>query len=152
MKEIERKFLIDRQKMPVPVSGTDIRQGYIALDENGTEVRVREKGGLFYLTVKSSGGLERTEAEMPVQEEDFEMMWGFTEGRRIEKMRYRIPLSGGLFCELDIFDGDLKGLVLAEVEFKDLSSADSFEVPVWFGEEVTDDPKYKNKNLAVRGL
>ena len=152
MNEIERKFIADKTKMPVPSSSVDIRQGYVALDENGSEVRLREKGGMYYLTVKSGGGLERMESEIQISEEEFEKLWIFTEGRRVEKIRYKIPLEGGLVCELDIFSGALKGLVTAEVEFKDLSTAESFVPPVWFGEEVTRDSRYKNKNLAVKGL
>ncbi|MGD9807560.1 MAG: CYTH domain-containing protein [Deferribacterales bacterium] len=152
MNEIERKFLADKTKMPMPTSSVEIRQGYIALDENGSEVRIREKGEMFYITVKSGGDIERMESEIQITEDEFEKFWPFTAGRRVEKVRYKIPLSGGLVCELDVFSGDLKGLVLAEVEFPSLSSADSFDVPAWFGTEVTKDSRYKNKNLAVKGL
>lgn len=152
MNEIERKFIADKTKMPMPSSSVEIRQGYVALDENGSEVRIREKGEMYYLTVKSGGDLERMEEELQITEEEFERLWRFTAGRRVEKIRYKIPLERGLVCELDIFSGDLKGLVLAEVEFDSLSSADSFEVPSWFGEEVTKDSRYKNKNLAVKGI
>lgn len=152
MTEIERKFLADKTKMPMPTSSVEIRQGYVALDGNGSEVRLREKGGVYFLTVKSGGDMERMESEIQIDEQEFDKLWAFTEGRRIEKIRYKIPLEGGLLCELDIFDGDLKGLVTAEVEFENLSTAESFEPPVWFGEEVTSDKRYKNKNLAVNGL
>lgn len=152
MSEIERKFLVERHKMPMPSAGVEIRQGYVALDPQGTEVRVREKGGVYFLTVKSDGAMERQEGEIRIDEKQFETLWDFAKERSIEKMRYHIPLGRELTCELDIFEGDLKGLIVAEVEFSSLAAAADFEPPAWFGLEVTDDARYKNKNLAVRGL
>jgi len=150
--EIEKKFLIDKSKMPIPKSGTEIRQGYLAIEPDGNEIRVREKGEKFFLTVKSCGDMQRCEGEIEISEEQFEMLWGLTEGRRIEKMRYEFPLEGGLVCELDVFSGLLRGFVMAEVEFNDIKSAESFIPPDWFKEEVTNDSRYKNKNLAVKGI
>lgn len=152
MNEIERKFLVIRERMPLPVTGMEIMQGYVAIEPEGAEVRLREKGDKILLTVKSSGSMTRAEAETEITREQFDTLWPFTLGRRIEKMRYDIPLGGGLTCELDIFSGGLRGLVMAEVEFTDEDSAKAFQPPEWFGEEVTDDKRYKNKNLAVRGL
>jgi CYTH domain-containing protein len=52
--------------------------------------------------------------------------------------------------ELDVYGGELHGLIVAEVEFDDQMSAASFAAPYWFGREVTDDPEYKNQRLALR--
>lgn len=150
--EIERKFLVKKEQMPIPMNGRDIRQGYVALHEDGTEVRIRDIDGEYILTVKSGGGMQRMEEEISVSADDFENLWQFTAGRRIEKVRYELPLDSGLICELDVFSGGLRGLVLAEVEFPSESAALGFSAPGWFGEEVTEDSRYKNKNLAVRGL
>lgn len=152
MFETERKFLVDRAKMPLPSTGEEILQGYIAIDADGTEVRVREKGGRFFMAVKSGEGLVRTEYENEITQEQFDGLWPFTAGRRVEKMRYCVPVAGGYVCELDIFAGSLRGLVMAEVEFRDEKAAAGFTPPEWFADEVTDDSRYKNKNLAVRGL
>ena len=54
---------------------------------------------------------------------------------------------GGLTWEVDEFLGDNAGLVVAEVE---LSHEDQpFARPPWLAEEVTDDPRYYNANLAA---
>jgi adenylate cyclase len=53
--------------------------------------------------------------------------------------------------ELDVYGGDLEGLVVAEVEFASEEDADAFDPPAWLGREVTDDPRYKNQRLARDG-
>jgi CYTH domain-containing protein len=62
----------------------------------------------------------------------------------IEKTRYKVEFSGHLF-EVDIFEGRLKGLVIAELELK--SEDETFEAPDWLGEEVTGNPRYYNSHL-----
>jgi adenylate cyclase len=66
--------------------------------------------------------------------------------------RYLLPAGGGLTIELDVYRGDLAGLVTAEIEFESLQASRAFEAPAWLAEEVTDDPRYKNQSLAVHGL
>ena len=53
--------------------------------------------------------------------------------------------------EIDIFLGALYGLKICEVEFSTEEEAKSFVPPVWFGAEVTNDSRFKNKNLALKG-
>jgi len=65
--------------------------------------------------------------------------------------RYFIPL-GDLTVELDVYEGDLDGLVTAEVEFPDEASALAFDAPDWLGRDVTEDPRYGNRVLAVDGI
>lgn len=77
-------------------------------------------------------------------------LWPGTEGRRIEKIRYQID-EGDQKIELNVFRGNLEGLVLAEVEFPSREKSEEFEPPDWFGEEVTEDIRYKNQNLAQKG-
>jgi len=144
--EIERKFLVER--VPDDLGGTARRidQGYVALDE-GAEVRVRRIGDELWLTVKGTGGLARVEEELRLSREQFESLWPLTEGRRIEKTRHTLP--GGV--EVDVYDGSLTGLVVAEIEFASEEESAAFVPPDWFGAEVTDDPRYKNRALAVGG-
>ena len=59
---------------------------------------------------------------------------------------------GELEIELDMFRGPLEGLRIAEVEFADEDSADAFEPPPWFGEEVTGDRRFLNETLATEGV
>lgn len=152
--EIERKWLIDSKKLPDIqfASSSTIQQGYLAVTENGTEVRLRQDGNYFTQTVKSGGTLRRTEYEVAITREIFLQLWPATLGARIEKNRHCITLPPhGIVLELDIYSGSLEGLLIAEIEFPDSKSSQMFTAPDWFGDDVTADTRYKNKNLAVYG-
>src|SRR5262249_42729712 len=144
--EIERKFVVDEPPADLDRwPSTAIEQGYVAIADDGTEVRVRRRAGQSVLTVKSGGARTRVEEEIEIEAERFERLWPLTEGRRIEKTRYEIAGDGGATIELDVYDGALAGLVVAEVEFDSENDADAFAAPDWFGHEVTDDARYKNQ-------
>jgi adenylate cyclase len=93
----------------------------------------------------------RVEEEIEIEADRFERLWPLTEGRRIEKTRYEIPLDDGLVIELDVYTGGLDGLVTAEVEFGSEEAAEAFEAPDWLGPDVTEDLRYKNQRLARDG-
>jgi CYTH domain-containing protein len=151
--EIERKFLVDA--VPDDLDGrraSSIEQGYVAIDPDGTEVRIRRRDGTSTLTVKSGGGLARVEEELAIDDAAFERLWPLTAGRRIEKVRHVIPTDiPGVEIELDEYRGDLDGLLVAEVEFPGEDEAHAFTPPPWFGADVTDDRRFKNQRLAVDG-
>lgn len=148
--ERERTFLV--ADMPdLPDDGTRIRQGYLALDGD-VQVRVRDRAGRGrWLTVKGGTGGTRTEVELEIDGDRFEQLWPLTVGRRIDKTRYVLPIDGA-DAELDVFAGDLTGLVLVEVELDSDESMATFEPPGWFGVEVTDDDRYSNASLAAQGM
>ena len=151
--EIERKFLV--AKLPDNLDSrphNEIRQGYLAIGADGTEVRLRRKGDRFYQTIKSAGGLSRAEFEIELTPDQFQILWPATEGRRVEKVRYDIIQDGGAKIELDVYQGDLAGLSTAEIEFASETESRSFAAPLWLGREVTEDSRFKNKNLALHGL
>jgi adenylate cyclase len=145
--EIERKFLIDRSAWRAdPALGTRYRQGYLATDA-GRTVRVRIAGDRGFLTVKGpTRGIERLEFEYPIPLGDAEAMLAqLCDGPLIEKTRYRVPFAGRMW-EVDVFDGENAGLILAEVE---LPSSDAEVVlPAWAAREVSGDPRYYNANLV----
>lgn len=150
-REIERKFLVT--SLPVDLgshSHVEICQGYVAIDGDGTEVRLRLKGNKCFQTVKSGGGLSREEYEVELTRGQFDVLWPATEGRRVEKTRYEIP-DDRLTIELDVYKGQLAGLMTAEVEFSSESESCDYSPPSWIGSDVTDDDRYKNKNLALHG-
>ena len=153
--EIERKFLL--QSVPqahrgvILREGVSIEQGYFVTQEG--ELRLRHKGSRFFLTIKSEGGLVREEWEQEIPQWAFEMLWPNTEGRRIQKNRYTVPY-GAYNLEIDEFSGVLQGLVILECEFPRELLAASLNLPVWVqgAVEVTGNPVYSNRNLALQGL
>jgi len=150
--EIERKFLV--KSLPENLEQyphKDIVQGYLAITEDGTEVRLRKKGKKYFQTVKSGAGKTRFESEVEITEDQFNTLWEATKGKRVEKTRYEIPHESGTI-ELDIYHGDLDGLLSVEMEFSSEKDSNEFVTPIWLSEEVTDDKKYKNQNLALHGV
>jgi adenylate cyclase len=148
--EIERKFLVDR--LPAGLeNGERIEQGYLAIAPDGVEVRIRRRGDSATLTVKSGPGEVRTEEEIAIDPRRFAALWPLTEGRRITKTRHLADLGSGLTVEVDVYDGALDGLRVAEVEFPSAEASAGFDPPAWLGRELTGDRRYANQALAVEG-
>ena len=144
--------------LPAPPEGLEehpskrLEQGYLAIDPAGAEVRVRRKDDETLMTVKTGVGLVRGEEEFAIDPERFERLWPMTAGRQVVKTRYFVPLDDGLTAEVDVYEGDLDGLVTGEIEFPDEATALAFEAPAWLGRDVTDDARYANRTLAVDGI
>ena len=150
--EIERKYVVTDPPSDLDRARSDlIEQGYIAITDDDLEVRVRRRGEQAVLTIKKGEGRTRLEEEIEIDAERFERLWPLTEERRLEKTRYVVPHAGGLELEVDVYAGELEGLVTAEVELSSEDAAERFEPPSWFGPEVTEDPHYKNQWLASHG-
>ena len=150
--EIERKYLVAKVPASIEASiGKSIRQGYVIAVEGGIELRVRQKGERFFQTIKMGEGLSRTEIEIELSQDQFEQLWPHTTRRRISKTRFALSL-GEYTAELDRFEGHLSGLLLVEVEFPSIDASRRFTPPPWFGSEVTEDSRYKNRNLAIYGI
>lgn len=144
--EIERKYLIEQ--LPENLSSYACRiieQGYLCVEP---VVRIRRDNDKYELTYKSKGLMAREEYNMPLTKEAYEHLLSKVDGRVIRKKRYMIPLDEILTIELDVFEGDLAPLVLAEVEFPTKKMAMDFVPPEWFGEDVTFSTKYHNSNLS----
>ncbi|MDD2886371.1 MAG: CYTH domain-containing protein [Aliarcobacter sp.] len=143
--EIERKYLVDLEKLGTLENGTRIKQGYLSTNKDAV-VRVRVKNDKAYLTIKGSNiGVTRLEFEyeIPLIEAN-EMLDKLCQKPVIDKTRYLIDFENHTW-ELDIFYGENEGLVVVEVE---LSSEDeTIVLPSWVKEEVTSDARYYNSNL-----
>jgi adenylate cyclase len=147
--ERERKFLVASTPDDIGPP-TRLHQGYLALDGD-VSARVRRSGDDAVLTVKGGSGRDRTEVELDLDGDQADALWPLTEGRRLEKDRHRVDLGGGLTAELDVYAEDLDGLRVVEVEFGEDQDPDAFEPPAWFGDELTDDPRWSNAALATDG-
>jgi adenylate cyclase len=146
--EIECKFLL--AKAPDNLDQWPhlaIAQGYLAYDSHA-EVRLREIGKDRLITVKISRTDFRVETEVALTEEQFSQLWPATEGRRLRKVRYRIPYEG-YTVEVDVYQGKNTGLMVAEVEFPDRSSRQSFRKPNWLGAEISGRKEFSNRALAT---
>lgn len=165
--EIERKYLVG--SLPENLDAfphVEIEQGYLCTSPT---LRIRRMGDSFILTVKEkmhslTSAIVNREEEFFLSSESYARLRGKCEGIMVEKTRYRIPLSSSspklgegdrsegvveeYVAELDIFHGRHEGLLLVEVEFPSVEAANAFTPPAWFGQDVSNDPRYRNSWLA----
>lgn len=146
--EIEVKYLVKSLPDLTNVKHEKIAQGYLRRShgEGLSTVRVRQLGDKGFLTIKGDKvGISQKEFEYEIPVEEVKEMFSLCEPGILEKTRYYIP-HGNHTIELDVFEGRHKGLVVAEIE---LSSEDEkFDIPEWFGEDVSKDGSYSNAALS----
>jgi len=155
-KEIERKFLI-HDLTPVlrmawdnsKYANYDICQAYI---RSGVRVRVQvrrpphEREVHYYLTVKTKRkGIERKEFTFEITEEEGKNLLDEFKDTSVKKSRHIFEYKGKIW-EIDVFREDNRGLFIAEIELEDKD--EEYEIPPGICEEVTDDERYYNSNLA----
>jgi adenylate cyclase len=144
--EIERKFLVKDDSWKISANGTKYIQGYLSKEKDST-IRIRIAGDEAFITIKSKVvGFSRQEYEYKIPISDAnEMLDSMCFKPLIIKTRYEIKYQGNIW-EVDVFDGENEGLILAEIELS--SETQNFEKPGWIGEEVTGDIRYYNSNLV----
>jgi len=148
MKEIERKFLVKNMDFLKNHStvGYTIQQAYL-MESKDRSLRVRIKNQRAFLTLKiGENALERSEYEYEIPFKEAEELLHCCP-RVLYKIRYEIHYQNALW-EVDVFQKELTGLCIAEIELE--SPEQSFDLPEWVGEEVTQDPQYLNINLIKR--
>ena len=147
--EIERKYLI--RELPERLEQypcRQIEQGYLNTDP---VVRIRRTDEQYTLTYKGKGFMVREEYNLPLNRNAFLHLREKIDGILIKKRRYLIPFET-YTIELDVFEGELAPLLLAEVEFETEDEANAFVPPSWFGEDVTFSSAYHNSTLSGRTL
>lgn len=144
-KEIERKFVVNKDLWKPADGGTHFKQGYLNAQKERV-VRVRIEGERAKLTIKGvTTGVTRSEFEYPLPVEDAAILLdNLCEQPLIDKHRYKETI-GGKVWEIDVFHGQNEGLVVAEIELA--SEDEGFELPAWAVKEVSSDPRYFNSNL-----
>lgn len=145
--EIERKFLVKGNYKEYAYAHEEIVQGYLSSVKERT-VRVRIKGKKAYITIKgisNESGISRFEWEKEISINDARELLKLCEPGIIDKIRYYIKSDKHTF-EVDEFNGENQGLVMAEIELS--SENEQFENPDWLGEEVTGDLRYYNSSLT----
>lgn len=147
--EIERRFLL-KEGVPLPDSDSilHLRQGYL-LNSPGLSIRVRMVDEeQAFITIKHTTSEQltvRNEYEYEIPVSDAPELLALSPLHIIRKQRHIIHLDG-VKWEVDFFEEENEGLMLAEVELPSLDTP--LNIPEWIGKEISDDPKYMNNNLA----
>ena len=141
--EIERKFLV-RGFCSEGLRLKKMKQAYLA--KEGCTLRVRIADDKAFLTIKGkTEGISRAEFEYEIPMEDANAMMDLAVYPPIIKTRYYAEVDGKTW-EVDVFEGENEGLIMAEIELK--SEDEKFTLPDWAEEEVTGDKRYYNAFLA----
>lgn len=163
--EIERKFIISpssleeiKGSLPL-IEERKITQAYLEItDEREVRIRKTEKNGKvsYECTVKTKldddkNGLVRGEVTEAITAEKFDEAVQKHIGNVINKIRLAFALDGNTL-EVDVYQGDLEGLLSAEIEFNSTEASENFEIPAWLNHEVTDRKDFKNQQLALHGI
>jgi CYTH domain-containing protein len=149
--EIERKFLVAGEGWrEAAVRCERLVDGLLATSK-GRKVRVRLYEDRATLTIKTGKkGRLRLEFEYDIPRVDAEHLMARECGASVvAKTRHFVPHEGFTW-EVDVYEGVLQGVVLAEVE---LASVDQDPPrPAWVGREVTEDPAFRKQRLFVEAL
>lgn len=161
--EIERKYTVkclpdNLENYPSHL----IEQGYL---NTNPVVRVRREDDNYYMTYKGSGMIAREEYNLPLTADAYSHLIKKCDGNIITKVRHLIPLNDPVFkdnfvpkkelnltIELDVFKGVFEKLVIAEIEFPDIETADALIPPDWFLEDVSLKKEYHNSYLSALKL
>lgn len=147
--EIEHKFLLLNEDWRKLVTQSfHLKQGYLS-SEKQTSIRVRISKDNAWLNIKSATiGNCRLEYEYEIPYQDAEeIIANLCKKPLIEKTRHLVPMGKHVW-EIDEFEGDNQGLIVAEIELDETDQ--SFEIPAWIGREVTHDLRYYNNNLSTK--
>ena len=148
MIEKERKFKVKSKKfISFSHKVINIKQGYLSKDNN-LAVRVRISDKKAYLCIKGptcKSGISRFEVEKKISLIEGTKLLKLCLPRIIFKKRYLIEYKNQLL-EVDVFEGFLEGLILAEIELN--SKSQKIYLPDWVGEEVTGVKTFYNSHLS----
>ena len=152
--ELERRFLVDR--LPEPVAGD---RGWRIIDRyiKDTQLRLRRmepihegaavlKLGQKYVPSPPEFG-RTTITNIYLSPSEYAVLAGL-DAFELRKRRYRVERAGAVFS-VDVFDGHLEGLVLAEISFNTREELDRpLDLPPWVVREVSDDVRFTGGALA----
>ena len=117
-------------------------------NNNGQKVRVRIANGVATIAIKSRRrGPARSEFEYVIPCSDAEdMLRTMCGGNVLDKVRHFVSYAGNTW-QIDVYEGLLEGVVLAEIELTDADQ--KLTLPDWIGKEVTADPTYRKINMVA---
>ena len=154
--EIEKKYKVI--KLPEDIEKykkIEIEQSYLNHGSKPT-LRIRKYNEDEYILSYKARKKEYKEdlsvcdeVELPLSQKSYEHLRKKVDGRTIYKTRYVIPLDDGLKVEIDKFKEFFDGVCFAEIEFKSEEQANSYKIPDWLGEDISNQKRVKNGYMAI---
>ena len=155
--EIEKRYLCNAkdliqylQKNEISYIIQKLEQFYL-IAKPGETLRYRKEDNKYLKNQKFGNGLIREEKEKEISKKEYLKAKAKNRGGVIKKDRVKFILNNNLY-ELDIFKGPLKGLAILEIEFKDIYSANDFDIPSsikpFIIKDITNESIYSNGALS----
>lgn len=129
--ELERTFLA--RELPKEIAGAEyveIVDVYVPDGPGHATLRLRKKGDKYAITKKTpmtDDSSEMMEHTIELNASEYAALCGCSK-KRVVKKRYYVRIDG-FDAEVDVFEEDLKGLVLVDFEFSDVRSKNEFKMP-----------------------
>lgn len=146
--EIEKKYLVFKDKLPKLINGIHFTQGYLCLNPL---IRFRIIDNDVCINIKQIKGdasvRDEFEFHNKLKNDEIKKIIKLSIKKPIKKIRYKI-LYKKLIWEIDKYQGENDGLITVDVELRKKKLAIS--LPDWVDEknEITNDERYFNKNLG----
>lgn len=141
MEEFELTYLAKAELIP-KLAGSRFKEMldiYIPASAKHPTLRIRKSGEKYEMTkkepIKEGDASHQLESTIHLTKEEFSEL-SMLKGKRVSKNRY-LYTEGNYTYEVDVFQGDLKGLVLVDVEFKSYKEKADFIPPNWVLKDVT---------------
>lgn len=129
------------------VSGLSQEVCSALLQEPDWTVRIRKSDSSYFLTLKGfRKGAAASEFEWEIERNTAESVVDDSLYPFVEKKRYLWTNTDGFVWEIDEFESNLAGLIIAEVELEDEDA--TVEIPSWAGMELTYLRGWSNASLA----
>jgi|SRR3989344_5478235 len=140
MQELERTYLI--KKIPeglTKLPHKEILDIYIPSSAEHPVLRIRKAGNKYEITkkepIRGGDSSDQLETTIPLTQEEYAEL-AELKGKRVRKVRYYLTKESHTF-EIDVFQDGLRGLVLVDVEFKNIAEKNAFAMPDFCLAEVT---------------
>lgn len=159
---MKRRFLVDEYILEEEFNlnhceRKGIYKAYIPAEEVDIFVIKIENNVLdckYFMSIIAKTNPEYRNAEFEIPYSEYRNMigWNLYKGNIIDKIRYEVPVENNFVIYVEIYGGQLFGLVIAEIEFESEKDFELFKKPKWFNEEVTNNEEYEDKNLITINL
>ena len=152
--EHERRWLCSAVPLDRVVSAETYKDLYV----EGTQLRLREAipldGGPPMLRLGRKADVSssiRLLTSIYLSAEEYRLLSALP-GRVVRKTRHALGRIDGADVFVDVFEGPLSGLIMAEAEFETVEAMGRYPMPDFAIREVTEDVRYTGGRLATDGL
>lgn len=151
--ELELELTYLAKELPAEIGSAEpirIVDIYVPETAQRAQLRLRQKGDKYEITKKTllsqKDASRQIEQTIPLSKDEF-LALSKASSRRVAKNRYAVNIAG-YDAEVDVFVGELEGLVLIDFEFATETEKNSFAIPEVALADVTQESFIAGGSLA----